>query len=131
MSADDAAGLRILIVEDNADGADVLALLLRMEGYDVDTARDGLTALEKTQTLQPHVVLLDLGLPRMNGYDVARQIAGRRPARTPLLVAVTGYGREEDRRRSVEAGIDLHLVKPVDPPELHGVLERFRRGGGG
>jgi CheY-like chemotaxis protein len=127
MSADNVPGLRVLVVEDNTDGADTLAMVLRLDGYDVEIARDGPSALVKGQEYKPDVVLLDLGLPGMTGYEVAKAIVGRRPARTPLIVAVTGYGEEEARRKSAEAGIDLHLLKPVDPGELHGVLERFRR----
>jgi two-component system, OmpR family, response regulator len=74
--------------------------------------------------------LLDLGLPRMNGYEVARQITAQHIEQKPFLVAVTGYGREEDRRRSAEAGIDLHLVKPVDPGRLCSILERFQKATG-
>jgi CheY-like chemotaxis protein len=127
MPSDNDAGFRILIVEDHPDGADSMAMLLRIDGYDVDIARDGLDAVEKARAFQPDVVLLDLGLPGMSGYEVARQMSVHRPERTPLLVAVTGYGRDEDRRRSAEAGIDLHLVKPVEPHQLCSVLERFRR----
>jgi CheY-like chemotaxis protein len=126
MPSDNDAGFRILIVEDNDDGADSMALMLRMGGYDVDIARDGPAAVVKARAFQPDVVLLDLGLPGMSGYEVARRVGGRRLGRPPLLVAVTGYGREEDRRRSAEAGIDLHLVKPVEPQQLRSVLERFR-----
>jgi CheY-like chemotaxis protein len=123
----DTQKLRILIVENQADGADSMALLLRLDGHHVEIAPDGPTALAKGQEYEPDVVLLDLGLPGMTGYEVAKEMAGRRPHRTPLLVAVTGYGEEEARRKSAEAGIDLHLVKPVEPEKLHGVLERFRR----
>jgi CheY-like chemotaxis protein len=127
MSPNDPSGLRILIVEDYADGADSLALLLRMDGHDVEVARDGAEALERELDFRPDVVLLDLGLPGMTGYEVARHLVERRPDRTPLLVAVTGYGDAEARRRSAETGIDLHLVKPVEPARLYDLLERFRR----
>jgi two-component system, chemotaxis family, CheB/CheR fusion protein len=102
-------------------------MLLRLDGHDVAIARDGPTALAKGEEYKPDVVLLDLGLPGMTGYDVAKKITSQRPQRTPLLVAVTGYGEEEARRKSAEAGIDLHLVKPVESETLHGLLERFRR----
>jgi CheY-like chemotaxis protein len=128
--ADDLAVLRILIVEDHADGADSLAMLLGLYGYDVVIARDGPNAVERARDYRPDVVLLDLGLPKMSGYDVARQMAGLHPERRPFLVAVTGYGRDEDRRRSAEAGIDLHLVKPVDPERLCSILERFQKPNG-
>jgi two-component system OmpR family response regulator len=119
--------LRILIAEDNADCAVSMATLLRIYGYDVEVAANGPTALEKARSYQPDVVLLDLALPGMNGYDVARQVSGHRPGKTPLLIAVTGFGQENDRRRSAEAGIDLHLLKPVDPDQLRAILERFRQ----
>ena len=121
------AGLRILVVEDHADTAATLALLLRMEGHEVQVAPDGPAALEAVQIASPDVVLLDIGLPGMSGWEVARWVTGQPAEKRPLLVAITGYGREEDRRRSEEAGMDLHLVKPVDPDELLGLLRRFYR----
>lgn len=121
------AGLHILIAEDRADCADSLALLLRLYGHDVEIARTGPAALERARSDEPDVVLLDLGLPGMSGYDVARRISDRRPKKTPLLIAVTGFGQDEDRRRSLEAGCDLHMVKPVDPEQLRVVLEMFQR----
>jgi CheY-like chemotaxis protein len=123
----DVAVLRVLIVEDQADGAESLAILLRLDGYDVEIARDGPIALEKAQAYRPDVVLLDLGLPRMSGYDVAKQMAARQPESKPFLIALTGYGRDEDRQRSADAGFDMHLVKPVDPEELHGILDRLQQ----
>jgi CheY-like chemotaxis protein len=83
--------------------------------------------LEKAQAEPPDVVLLDLALPGMDGYEVARRLRAQSRERRPLLIAVTGYGREEDRRRSVEAGIDLHLLKPVDLAQLQGLLRRVHR----
>jgi len=120
-------GLRILIAEDGADCAESMAMLLRMCGHNVEIAANGPTALEKARTDEPDVVLLDLGLPGMSGYDVARQLSDHRPRRTPLLIAVTGYGMAEDRRHSAEAGIDLHLVKPIDVEKLQAVLKRFQQ----
>ena len=119
------AGLRILVVEDHEDTAATLALLLRMEGHEVQVAPDGPAALEAVQFASPDVVLLDIGLPGMSGWEVARWVTGQPAEKRPLLVAITGYGREEDRRRSAEAGIDHHLLKPVDPAELLGLLRRF------
>lgn len=120
-------GLRILIVDDRADSADSLALLLGMYGHEVDVARDGVSGLQQALADEPDVVLLDVGLPGMNGYDVAKQINNHRPSeKMPLLIAVTGYGREQDRRHSRESGIHLHLVKPVDPAELATLLKRFQ-----
>jgi two-component system OmpR family response regulator len=123
----DGVGLRILIVEDRADNAVSMAMLLGMYGHNVEIATDGPSALEKARTNEPDVVLLDLGLPGMSGYEVARQLSGHRPGKTPFLVAVTGYGCEEDRRHSAETGIDLHMLKPIDPEALCGVLDRFQR----
>jgi signal transduction histidine kinase/integral membrane sensor domain MASE1 len=117
-----ARGRRILVVDDNVDAAESLSVLLRMKGHSVATAHDGPEALSQAESFSPEVVLLDLGLPGMNGYDVARDLR-RKPGRDKLtVVAITGYGQEEDRRRSQEAGIDHHLVKPVDPGELHALL---------
>jgi CheY-like chemotaxis protein len=119
-------GLRILIAEDYEDGADSMAILLRFAGHDVVIARNGVSALELARARKPDVVLLDLGLPLMSGYDVARALSGPRPDKTPLLIAVTGWGRDEDRRQSREAGVDLHLLKPVDPVQLQKILKRFQ-----
>ena len=120
------ARLHILIIEDNSDAAEMLAVLLRMYGYDVGIAANAMTALGMVHTETPDVVLLDLGLPGMDGYELARRLSNYRPGKTPLLIAVTGYGREEDVRRSAEAGIDLHMLKPVDPVQLQTVLNRFQ-----
>jgi len=126
MHPDDPSGLRVLLVEDHADGADTLALLLRMTGHQVEVARDGPLALRLARDFEPDVVLLDLGLPGMSGYEVARRMA-RGPYHKPLLVAVTGYGDAEALRQSAEAGIDVHLVKPVEPDRLFGVLAELRQ----
>jgi PAS domain S-box-containing protein len=117
--------LRILIVDDNQDGADTLAAVLRLTGHAVDTAYDGQQGVEAAERLQPDVVLLDIGLPRLNGYEAARRI--RSQGWRTLLVAVTGWGQEEDRRRSRDAGFDHHLVKPVDPDELMQLLAALGR----
>jgi CheY-like chemotaxis protein len=109
-------------VDDNRDSADSLATLLRLIGNDVRTAYDGRQALEAVAAYQPDLVLLDIGLPGMDGYAVARALrAGHSDSRI-RLVALTGYGRDEDRRRSAEAGFDHHLVKPVAPEVLLGIL---------
>src|SRR5665213_1276056 len=123
---DKVGGLRILIAEDYEDGAESMALLLRLNGHQVAIARNGSAALEYARINKPDVVLLDLGLPQMNGFDVARALSGTRPRKTPLLIAVTGWGRDEDRRNSREAGIDLHLLKPVGPVALQCILIRFQ-----
>jgi PAS domain S-box-containing protein len=111
--------LRILIVDDNRDAAEMLATLLQFDGHETFAAHDGLAAVEAAGTLDPDVILLDIGLPVLNGYEAARRIRGQQgQKRRPLLVALTGWGQDEDRRRSEEAGFDAHLVKPVDEAVL-------------
>jgi len=112
----------VLIVEDNIDACETLRLLLETHGHRVDTANDGVTGLERALTLQPEVVLLDVGLPKMDGYEVARRIRAARGIRRPLLVAITGYGGAEDRGRALEAGFDAHLTKPVEYPTLAALI---------
>lgn len=114
---------RILVVDDNQDAANSLAMLLRMKGHDVRTAYDGLEAVDAAATHKPDVVLLDVGLPRLNGFDVARRIREGESQGHVVLVALTGWGHDEDRRRSKEAGFDHHMVKPADPAALDRVLE--------
>jgi CheY-like chemotaxis protein len=116
----------VLVVDDQPETADTLALLLRQVGYEVWIARDGNSALAAARSHHPDVVLLDIGLPDMEGYDVARQLHQRRSNRSPYLVAVTGHGEDVDRLRSEQAGLDLHLVKPVDPDTLTAILEHFQ-----
>jgi CheY-like chemotaxis protein len=111
-------GRRVLVVDDNVDAAESLATVLRMWDYEVWTAFDGPEALQAAASCRPDVILLDIGLPGLDGYEVARRLRANPTAGRPLVAALTGYGQEEDRRRSREAGFDLHLVKPVDPDEL-------------
>jgi len=113
---------RILVVDDNVDSAVSLAMLLRLNGHEVYTAHDGLEAVEATAKFQPDVILLDIGLPKLNGYEAARRIREQQGSRKPILVALTGWGQEEDRRRSSEAGFDAHIVKPVDLDALSNLL---------
>lgn len=113
---------KILVVDDNADAAHSLALILRSHGHEVAEAHDGPSALAEAQQFQPNVVVLDIGLPQMDGYEVARRLREQFFGRPLRLIAMTGYGQEEDRRRSVAAGFDCHLVKPVDPHELERLL---------
>ena len=109
-------------MDDNVDAVKSLALLLRLQGHEVRTAYDGPTALETAETFRPEVVLLDIGLPRMDGYEVARRLREQVGLQKTLLVAVTGYGQEEDRRRAEAAGFDAHLVKPADLAVLQRLL---------
>jgi CheY-like chemotaxis protein len=103
-------------------------MLLRLKGHEVRVAADGPAALDEAQQAQPDVVLLDIGLPGgMDGYEVAQRLQGQKAPKKPLLIAVTGFGGEADRRRSAEVGIDLHLVKPADMEALLRLLSRFQR----
>jgi CheY-like chemotaxis protein len=115
---------RILIVDDNVDGAKTLGMLLSRDGHDVRVAFDGLSALKIAEESPLDVVLLDIGLPRMDGYEVARRLGQRAQMQNALLVAVTGYGQDGDRRTSQEAGFHAHLIKPVDLSALRAVLLR-------
>jgi CheY-like chemotaxis protein len=121
-SATAPAGLRMLIVEDNEDVLETLALLLGHWGCDVRVARNGPDALDAVPSFSPHVVLLDLGLPGMDGYEVARRLRSTPATRDARLIAMSGYGQAQDKRLSKEVGFDQHLVKPVDPERLKQVL---------
>src|SRR5260370_27778655 len=118
--------MRVLVVEDNAETAAALAGLLRTEGHEVEIAPDGPSAVKAAQSRSPDVMLLDIGLPKMDGYEVARRVQEQPAPKRPFLVAVTGRETDEDRRRSAEAGIDLHLPNPRDPNGLQRLLGRFR-----
>ncbi|HEY9421339.1 MAG TPA: ATP-binding protein, partial [Thermoanaerobaculia bacterium] len=113
---------RVLVVDDNEDAADSLGVLLEMMGHEVRTAYDGIAAVAKTAEFVPDVVLLDIGLPGMNGYEAARRIRQQPSGRGMRLVALTGWGQEEDKRRSREAGFDVHITKPLDPALLERLL---------
>ena len=116
---------RILVVDDNRDAADSLCMLLRAQGHEVSVAYDGLEAVDSAIGRTPDVVLMDIGLPGLYGYDAARRIREAR-GREVLLVAITGWGQDEDRRRSREAGFDFHLTKPVDPEAITRLLATQR-----
>ena len=109
---------RVLVVDDNQDAADTLALLLGMSGHEVRTAHDGAMAVQLASAFRPDVILMDLGMPKMDGYEAARRIRATPHGAEPFLVALTGWGDDADRRRTREAGFDRHVVKPVDPDEL-------------
>ncbi|MFP5285594.1 MAG: response regulator, partial [Thermoanaerobaculia bacterium] len=117
----------VLVVDDNRDAAESLAVLLQMWGYDVRVAYDGPEAVEAAAAFHPDVVLLDIGLPKMNGYEAARQIREARQDGV-VLIALTGWGQDQDRRRSQEAGFDHHLIKPVELEALQKVLAEAGRG---
>jgi CheY-like chemotaxis protein len=113
---------RVLVVDDNMDAADMLVMMLQLFGHEVRVAYTGQTALETAVEYQPDVVLLDIGLPDMNGYELARQLHQQPQTKGVRLIAVTGYGQDSDRQRSQEAGCEHHLVKPVDPQKLQDLL---------
>jgi CheY-like chemotaxis protein len=123
-----ATGLRVLLIDDNADANEALEALLRMDGQDVRQALDGPTALEIAREFKPQVVLCDLGLPGMDGYEVIRCLRAELGDAMPVVAAVTGYARAEDRRRTREAGFDYHLAKPVAMESLRAVLQARARG---
>jgi PAS domain S-box-containing protein len=109
------ASCRILVVDDNRDSADMFAMFLRLRGHDVRTAYDGVEGVEAAERFRPDAVLLDIGMPRLNGEEVCRQIRSTSWGRDVMLIAVTGWDQDENRHRIVQAGFDAHLVKPVDP----------------
>ena len=121
------SGVRILIAEDEPDTAQSLAELLALWGHQVKIATDGPTALARVISFQPGIVLLDIGLPKLNGWELARKIGEHGSERKPVLIAISGYGKDEDLQRSREAGIFLHLRKPVDPEQLAVILTCFQR----
>ena len=118
--------LRVVVADDNIDAAMTLAALLGLQGHDVRTAHDGTQALEEVLRFEPHVVILDIGMPGMNGYKVASALRDRNL--DVMLIAVTGWGQEEDRHRSKAAGFDHHLVKPVDFTTLSDLLAQRAAG---
>ena len=120
------AALHVLVVEDDPDMADSTMVLLNLHGHDATICRTGTAAVLAAELHRPDVVLLDLGLPgSMDGWQVARQLCGLSGEKRPLIIAVSGYADEEARRRSREAGIDVHLAKPFEPAALFKFLERF------
>ena len=117
---------RVLVVDDNADSAESLALLLRLAGHLVETAHDGRTAVALAERFQPDAILLDLGMPGMNGYDVCQEIRAQPWGESVLLVAQTGWGQAQDRARTLEAGFDAHLTKPIDPDAVQEMLATLK-----
>jgi CheY-like chemotaxis protein len=116
---------RILVVDDNRDSADSLATMLNIMGNEVRAAHDGLEAVDLAATFKPEVVVMDIGLPMLNGFDAARRMRDQPGGNGMVIVALTGWGQEEDRRRSQEAGFDHHIVKPVDPFALEKLLDEL------
>lgn len=117
---------RILVVDDNHDSALSLAMMLSIMGHETRTAHDGESALATAESFRPEVVLLDIGLPKLNGYEVAQRIREHAWGASMFLIAVTGWGQEEDRQRSSEVGLNVHMVKPVEPSALEKLLAELR-----
>ncbi len=118
--------MKILVVDDNRDAADSLAMVLRLCGHETAAAHDGPGALTVAEQFRPEVVLCDLGMPRMTGYEVARRLRETYGPSAPRLVAVTGYTRDDDRRRTEEEGFLAHLIKPVDHDALLRLLATWQ-----
>jgi PAS domain S-box-containing protein len=117
------AGLKILVVDDNRDAADTCAILLELSGHHVQTAYTGQRALERAEMYRPHVILLDIGIPDVDGYQLARKVRASSWGRKTVLIAVTGWGQEEDRRRAFEAGFDHHLTKPIEAETVESLIQ--------
>lgn len=115
---------RVLVVDDNIDSAQSMSLLLELEGHEVTCAHDGHSALDAASAFDPEVVLLDLGLPEINGYEVARRLRAEPRHAGVLLIAISGYGRDQDRAASQEAGFDFHLTKPADPDMVMQLMQQ-------
>ena len=114
--------MRVLVIDDYQDTIESTAMLLKLDGHEVEMANDGIQGIARSAVFRPHLVLLDIGLPALDGYAVARQIQALRYQPKPFITAVTGYGMQADKRRSGDAGIDLHLCKPVDPEIYRGLV---------
>jgi CheY-like chemotaxis protein len=116
---------RVLVVDDNVDAAVSLGMLLKLAGQEVRVAYDGPAALRQAMDFRPQLVLLDIGMPGMDGYEVCRRIRRESALEKATVVALTGWGQDEDRRRSHEAGFDHHIVKPVEPSALKRLLDEL------
>jgi signal transduction histidine kinase/DNA-binding response OmpR family regulator len=125
------AGRRVLVVDDNVDAAETVAAYLRLEGHEAKVVTEGAEVLGSARVFEPQVVVLDIGLPGVDGYQIARQLRSEPQTRDTLLIAVTGYGRDEDRALAAAAGFDCHFVKPADPVEIQAVIERGRQADAG
>lgn len=113
--------MRVLVVDDYPDTIESTAMLLKLDGHDVETANDGVTCIARAAVFHPDLILLDLGMPTLDGYAVAPRIHSLALVPRPYLVAITGYGKRDDKRRSGEAGLDLHLTKPVNLETYRGL----------
>jgi CheY-like chemotaxis protein len=115
---------RVLIADDNVDAADTLSMMLQLKGHDVRVVHEGQQAVRVAAEFQPHVVLLDIGMPELDGYEACQKIREQHSTTRPVIVAVTGWGHDQDKQRSQEAGFDAHLTKPIEPGALERFLER-------
>jgi CheY-like chemotaxis protein len=114
------------VADDNIDSAETLSMLLEEMGNEVSTAHNGLEAFERAVAFRPDVLVLDIGMPKLNGYEVARKIRAEEWGTQVVLIALTGWGQADDRRKSQDAGFDHHLVKPVTPEALEGILAKVQ-----
>ena len=121
-AVDGASPHRVLIVDDSSDTVEAMADMARLWGHQVEVANDGSTALDLVTRFRPEIALIDIGLPVMDGYELARRLRQLANMKTVPLIAISGYGRAEDRRAAEQAGFDLHLVKPIDPVRLERLL---------
>ena len=124
---DPAGRRRVLVADDNADAAETLAMLLSLLGYEVRTAADGMEAVAAAEEFRPDVAVLDIGMPRLDGNGAARRMRAEPWGAEMTIIALTGWGSDEDRRRTAEAGFDLHLTKPVDPTTLQSLIAGMGR----
>jgi CheY-like chemotaxis protein len=115
---------RILVADDNHDAGETMAMLLRLDGHEVHVATDGLEALETFARVQPDVVILDIGMPRLSGHEVARRIRDESGGRAVTLIAVTGWGQKADKDRAAASGFDHHFTKPIEPTVLSALLQK-------
>jgi len=120
------SGRRVVVADDNKDAADALAMLLELSGHEVRVAHGGRAALSMAQTFRPDVAILDIGMPDLNGYDVASQLRREPWGGAIVLIALTGWGRDGDRQRAAAAGFDQHMTKPVNPEKLEAYLAQCR-----
>jgi CheY-like chemotaxis protein len=118
---------RILVVEDNADARKMLGVALKQAGHEVHEASDGLSAIETGSAVKPEIALVDIGLPGVDGYEVARALRANPDGRRPVLIAVTGYGQPDDKQRATEAGFDAHITKPIDHERLERLIHEAGR----
>jgi len=122
-----AAGRRVLVVDDNGDSADSLAMLLKLDGHETAVAYNGAEAVRMAESFRPDVAILDIGLPILTGHHVAKLIRAQPWGREMVLIALTGWDQGEDRRRSAETGIDMHLAKPADTDALRKLIRESKR----